>query len=702
MNTNHLFDPKKEYKYIRYLRMSTNKQNDRSPDQQAHEIELVRKRNKYPWIHLRDYRDDGISGKLLRKRPSFKQMLLDIKARRIEPDLILLDTFERFGRAEELESIRRELARRYGVLLLTGDTGFSDPTTFTGKILATVESCRAIEDNRIKGHNIRRGRRDAVLLGHWPGGPVPTGFTLEHFFIEKKGIQTLDHAILIPHLGRMWIIRMVFKLALDNGWGSTRIARHLNEHADLPDDLKPVSTATVCRWLSNWLYVGEYRFGQLHVEIVDDVRKQHRNPEDTLTINPDFCTPIVERDVFLEVQRQRQPRSERAKLARAAREHTSSKLLQIARPGGSVLYPLSGLVICDACGRSMVPRSAGVYTTKSGERKRYTAYICPGRYDNICPNSFSVKEEWLRAQVFGHLRQCLFPGIQDDGLLKIADVHDLAWYAQLRDEVRLAFERLSAEHQDQLPVLESRIKELREAQQGRMVSLTNPKLNQQLRCELERNYEETDGQIRELNSQAELARLEQERSKALVDDEMIIDRLNRLASVFGLQNPTRASMELALHIDHIRCDKNGKIVLRVCKLGALTEVRHSLQDHARMTEDLSSPAADGKIRARRRTVRQVDADEEEDENDLYDVCFEAADPNRFRYLGPDWFSEVVFQVPEPSFWARDNAMIVMARKTSTGWSNARLAREFDKCPETIRKALRIAQKQISPPTTEAA
>lgn len=702
MNTNHLFDPKKEYKYVRYLRMSSHKQNDRSPDQQAHEIEHVRKRNKYPWVHIRDYRDDGVSGKLLRKRPSFKQMLNDIKARRIEPDLILLDTFERFGRAEKLDTIRQDLALQYGVLLLTADSGFSDPTTFTGKILATVESCRAVEDNRIKGHNVRRGRRDAVLQGHWPGGPVPTGFTLEHFFIEKKGIQTLDHAILIPHLGRMWIIQMVFQLALDNGWGSTRIAQHLNQNVDLPDDLKPVNTWTVTRWLTNWLYIGEYRFGQLHVEIVDDVRKQRRNPEDSLTINPSFCTPIIEREVFLEVQRQRQPRSDRGKLSRAGREHTSSKLLQIVKPGGSVLYPLSGIVICDACDRSMVARSSGVYITKSGDRKRYTAYACPGHYDKNCSNNFTVKEDWLRAQVVEHLRQCLFPGIPGDGLLKIADVNELAWYAQLRDEVRLAFEKLSAEHQDQLPILESRINELREAQQGRMASLTNPKLNQQLRCELERDYEEADGQIRELDSKADLARLEQERAKALVDDQMIIDRLNRLSSVFGVQNPTRASMELALHIDQIRCDKSGKIVLRVCKLGALTEARQFLQEHARMTEALSTPVSAGKIRARRRTVRQVDALEEEDHNDLYDVCYEAADPNRFRYLGPEWFTEVVFQVPEPSFWARDNALIVMARKTATGWSNARLAREFHKCPATILKALRIAQKLVNPPTTEAA
>lgn len=47
-----------------------------------------------------------------------------------------MDTLERFGRFEELGAVRDMLRNRYGVLILTADTGFADPTTAQGRHLA--------------------------------------------------------------------------------------------------------------------------------------------------------------------------------------------------------------------------------------------------------------------------------------------------------------------------------------------------------------------------------------------------------------------------------------------------------------------------------------------------------------------------------------------------------------------------------------
>src|SRR5436190_6993204 len=120
------FNPNLPLRYLRYGRMSSDQQNPRSPAQQFDTIEATKKRCGYPWRHVADYRDDAIKGAFVQKRPGLQQMLADIRNGRITVDLILVDTYERFGRADEMSEIRRDLAVRNGVYLLTADSSFSD------------------------------------------------------------------------------------------------------------------------------------------------------------------------------------------------------------------------------------------------------------------------------------------------------------------------------------------------------------------------------------------------------------------------------------------------------------------------------------------------------------------------------------------------------------------------------------------------
>ena len=62
------YDPSLPYRYLRYGRMSSERQNPRSPDQQFDTIEALRTRLGHPWVLVRTYRDDGISGRYLKKR----------------------------------------------------------------------------------------------------------------------------------------------------------------------------------------------------------------------------------------------------------------------------------------------------------------------------------------------------------------------------------------------------------------------------------------------------------------------------------------------------------------------------------------------------------------------------------------------------------------------------------------------------------
>jgi glycosyltransferase involved in cell wall biosynthesis len=85
----HQYDRKQAYKYLRYGRMSGDTQNIRSPDQQFANCNETIQSLAYTWLELNRYRDDGISGRLVRGRPGLVQMMKDIMSKVFEPDLIV-------------------------------------------------------------------------------------------------------------------------------------------------------------------------------------------------------------------------------------------------------------------------------------------------------------------------------------------------------------------------------------------------------------------------------------------------------------------------------------------------------------------------------------------------------------------------------------------------------------------------------------
>src|SRR5262245_36298109 len=122
------YNPSLPYRYALYGRMSDPKQNRRSPDQQFNTISETIARYGYPWVCVSTYRDDGISGRYIRKRPGLQQMLLDIEIGRLTIDLIAVDTLERLGRADEIAELRRKLSVEHGILVVAADNHFADPT----------------------------------------------------------------------------------------------------------------------------------------------------------------------------------------------------------------------------------------------------------------------------------------------------------------------------------------------------------------------------------------------------------------------------------------------------------------------------------------------------------------------------------------------------------------------------------------------
>jgi len=400
------YDPDSENDCVAYLRMSSDKQNPRSPDQQLATIKETIKRDGKPWRIVAVYRDDAISAKYTRRRPGYMAMVRDLKTKRVKANLVVVDTFERLTRADNA-STHRERFRKMGLLVVTADTHFADPTTMQGKALAAFEEMRSAGDGKVKAHNVLRGKRDAVRQGHWPGGAPPFGYRL--VFTEGVDRRRAGDAYsqLEPDPETMWIIQEAFRHADERGYGTNRVAKTLNTHPSVPTELKPLHPSTIGHWLDNPIYIGELVWGTNATEVIDDVRKKEPRPEEEWERFPGFCEPLVAREVWERVQALRAARGKRAKEARE-REMPKHGIPGIHSPGIALKYPLTGLVRCQECGRAMTPSSSSPFLTRSGESKRYVAYTCPAYPSGICSNSKRIPEDWLREVVMDLIRRRLF------------------------------------------------------------------------------------------------------------------------------------------------------------------------------------------------------------------------------------------------------------------------------------------------------
>ena len=93
-----------------YIRVSTDRQEELSPDAQKRELKNYAKKNG---ILITDfYQDDGISGRTAEKRPEFQKMISLAKSQEHPYDYILVWKYSRFARNQEESIVYKSLLRK--------------------------------------------------------------------------------------------------------------------------------------------------------------------------------------------------------------------------------------------------------------------------------------------------------------------------------------------------------------------------------------------------------------------------------------------------------------------------------------------------------------------------------------------------------------------------------------------------------------
>lgn len=261
-----------------YVRVSTDKQEELSPDAQRRLLLEYAKKNDIVISADYIYTENGISGRHADKRPEFQRMIAAAKSEEHPIDVILVWKFSRFARNQEESIVYKSLLKKQCNVDVVS---ISEPLIegpFGSLIERIIEWMDEYYSIRLAGEvmrgmteKARRGGYQATTpLGYQYNGPGTVPTVLE------------DEAETIRYIYQEYV----------RGVDRTTIARRLNDMGRKTKRGNLFEKRTVEYILRNPFYVGKIRWNRAPHSAYQD------NPDDEIIIADGAHCPIIAPELF--------------------------------------------------------------------------------------------------------------------------------------------------------------------------------------------------------------------------------------------------------------------------------------------------------------------------------------------------------------------------------------------------------------------
>ncbi|CAI6072558.1 recombinase family protein [Cohnella sp. JJ-181] len=336
-----------------YTRVSTTMQADEGFSLEAQQDTLMQTIERKGLQLYRVYSDPGISGKTF-KRPGVQAMIADMKAKRF--DTLLIHKLDRLSRSMGDIIAFIELVNKLDVRLIISAQGQDEIDTRSplGKAFLQFNGIWA----ELYLNNLREETLKGLVKKAQKGGRhisrAPLGYELD----ETYQMHIVESEAML--------VREVFNLFVDKGWGVNKIAKHMNAFSTTKEGGK-WDNKNVRNVLTNPTYAGYNHF------------KPEHWPEENRILTEGTHEAIIPREQFETVRNYRERRSN---------GHMSKR---------SFDYPYGGIVKCGRCGATY----AGNGSVVAG--KQYRGYRCLNQYAKATCDAPSISERQLNALVWGRI-----------------------------------------------------------------------------------------------------------------------------------------------------------------------------------------------------------------------------------------------------------------------------------------------------------
>ncbi|MFQ6822346.1 MAG: recombinase family protein [Agathobacter sp.] len=319
-----------------YIRVSTDKQEELSPDAQLRLLMDYAKKNSIDVPEEYIYQDNGISGRKANKRPAFQNMIALAKSKEHPIDTIIVWKFSRFARNQEESIVYKSLLSKNSVDVVSVSEPLIDGP-FGSLIERIIEWMDEYYSIRLSGE-VMRGMTQNAMRGHYQSD-APIGYKSPG---DKKPPVINPDTVQIP---------LMIKDMFLSGSTQLQIARKLNDMGYRTKRGNLWDARGVRYVLENPFYIGKSRWNYTE-------RGRKLKPSDEVIYADGNWEALWDEDTFKEIQKRLALNMRKAK----SRDVSSAK------------HWLSGLLICSSCGGTLA--YGGANSARGFQCWKYSKGFC--------------------------------------------------------------------------------------------------------------------------------------------------------------------------------------------------------------------------------------------------------------------------------------------------------------------------------------
>lgn len=227
------------------------------------------------WEIVDEISEKGISGYKI--STNARDAIVEMKKRAVlrQFDVLLVFMFDRLGRREDETPFVVQWFAQQGIEVWSTREGEQRFDTHVDKLLNYIRFWQASGESEKTAIRVRTKHMQMVQEGQYRGGLVPYGYRLTYQGrTNKKNQPVRDLEIDTDEAA---IVREIFHLLCDEGYGTNRVAQYLNDRG-----IKTKRGTTLWRGssvralINNPIYIGVLRFGEErtapfeHLAIIDE------------------------------------------------------------------------------------------------------------------------------------------------------------------------------------------------------------------------------------------------------------------------------------------------------------------------------------------------------------------------------------------------------------------------------------------------
>ncbi len=371
-----------------YIRVSTDKQEELSPDAQKRLILEYAKKNNIIISSKDIYMENGISGRKAMKRPAFQEMIARAKSSEHPFDVILVWKYSRFARNQEESIVYKSMLKRDNVEVIS----ISEPMIegpFGSLIERIIEWMDEYYSIRLSGE-VMRGMTEKAMRGGYQS-IAPFGYNT----IGNGNPPSVNEE-------QAKIVRHIYTLFLE-GKTYNNIARQLNGLGICTINGNPFEARTIKYILENPFYYGKIRW---------NYTKRGRELKDS---NEWIITDGKHKALVSETEWM------------AAQERIKSLSLPFKRRDVSACkHWLSGILKCSSCGASLG------YNTNP----RSPFFQCWKYTKGVCQESHAVISKKIEENVLSGLQTSVLAGNLQYKIVKSTSDNDFNELETLKEQLK--------------------------------------------------------------------------------------------------------------------------------------------------------------------------------------------------------------------------------------------------------------------------